>query len=88
MALPKVLTRIEEKLDRVLEMLEQQPAPPPQEAPALNPDAFAQSIDYDTHNAKEVIERVASLSAEQRAALLIYEQGHANRKTVLEALAS
>ena len=29
MALPKVLTRIEEKLDRVLEMLEQQPAPPP-----------------------------------------------------------
>lgn len=91
MALPKTLDRIEEKLNRILAILEQQPTPEPAEPesnePAtLDPFAVAQLLDYDTYNAKEIIERAPSLLPEQRAALLIYEQAHAARKTVLEAL--
>lgn len=92
MALPKTLTRIEEKLDRVLAILEQPPAegapaePESNEPATLDPVAVAQLLDYDSYNAKEIIERVPSLLPEQRAALLIYEQAHAARKTVLEAL--
>lgn len=92
MALPKSLARIEEKLDRVLAILEQQPTPAPaepegNEPTTLDPTAVAQLLDYDSYTAKEIIERVPSLLPEQRAALLIYEQAHAARKTVLEALA-
>lgn len=92
MSLPKTLDRIEEKLDRVLAILEQQPAPEPAEPESnepttLDPVAVAQLLDYDTYTAKEIIERAPSLSSEQRAALLIYEQQNAARKTVLEALA-
>lgn len=88
MSLPKTLDRIEEKLDRVLAILEQQPAPEPEsnEPTTLDPVAVAQLLDYDTYTAKEIIERVPSLDPTQRAALLIYEQAHAARKTVLEAL--
>ena len=89
MALPKTLDRLEAKIDRVLAILEIQPAPaePETNEPAtLDPVAVAQLLDYDSYTAKEIIERVPSLSVEQRAALMIYEQAHAARKTVLEAL--
>lgn len=91
MALPKTLDRLEAKIDRVLAILEQQPTPEPAEPesnePAtLDPVAVAQLLDYDSYTAKEIIERVPSLLPEQKAALLIYEQQHAARKTVLEAL--
>ncbi len=95
MALPKTLTRIEEKLDRVLALLAdsgsleadgQQPTASSQQPATLDPVAVAQLLDYDSYNAKEIIERAPSLLPEQKAALLIYEQAHAARKTVLEAL--
>lgn len=87
MALPKILKKLDEKLDRILAILEA-PTFPIAEPPAqpIDPDEMAASIDYDSYSAKEVIERVASLTPEERAALAIYEAGHANRKTVLEAL--
>lgn len=93
MSLPKSLTRLEEKLDRVLAILEQQPAPasaePESNEPTtLDPAAVAHLLDYDSYNAKEIIERAPSLPPEQKAALLIYEQAHAARKTVLEALSA
>lgn len=89
MSLPKSLTRLEEKLDRVLAILEQRPDPlePESSEPAtLDPVAVAQLLDYDSYNAKEIIERVPSLTLEQKAALMIYEKAGAARKTVLEAL--
>lgn len=87
MALPKTLDRLEAKIDRVLAILEIQPAEPETNEPAtLDPAAVAQLLDYDSYTAKEIIERAPSLSVEQRAALMIYEQAHAARKTVLEAL--
>jgi len=87
MTLPKTLDRIEEKLDRILALLEQPPAEPDSNEPTtLDPAAVAQLLDYDSYTAKEIIERVSSLPLEQRAALLIYEQQNAARKTVLEAL--
>lgn len=91
MALPKTLDRLEAKIDRVLAILEQQPTPEPaepesNESATLDPVAVAQLLDYDSYTAKEIIERVPSLLPEQKAALLIYEQQHAARKTVLEAL--
>lgn len=93
MSLPKTLDRIEEKIDRVLAILEQQPTPAPAEpertAPtSVDPVAVAQLLDYDTYTAKEIIERAPSLSPEQKAALLLYEQMNAARKTVLEALSA
>lgn len=91
MSLPKILDRLEAKIDRVLAILEQQPTPAPAEPesnePAtLDPAAVAQLLDYDSYNAKEIIERAPSLLPAQKAALLIYEKAHAARKTVLEAL--
>lgn len=87
MALPKVLTRIEEKLDRILSILEAPSFPIAEPTPEpIDPAAMAASIDYDSYSAKEVIERVASLTPEERAALAIYEAGKQNRKTVLAAL--
>jgi len=79
-------------LDRVLAILEQQPAtlPHPEETidlrDVLEPEAVAISLDYDTYNAKEIIDRAPSLESWQRQALAEYETTHANRKTVLEAL--
>lgn len=88
MALPKVLNRIEQKLDRILELLEQPtfPVGAPDESADLEPSAIAAALDYDSYNAKEIIERVASLTDGERAALVAYEAAHGNRKTVLEAL--
>lgn len=100
MSLPKTLDRIEEKVDRLLALkapaaqpsaeLRSKPklalAEPPRLPVKLDPNQVAASLDYDTYNAKEVVARVASLSPAERAALLAYEQTHANRKTVLEAL--
>lgn len=87
MALPKILKQLDEKLDRILAILEAPTFPiadvPPQ---PIDPAEMAASIDYDSYSAKEIIERVASLSDEERAALAVYEADHANRKTVLEAL--
>lgn len=90
MALPKSLDRIEQKLDRILAILEKPAFPvgePDETSAELDPAAVAAAIDYDSYNAKEVIERVASLTDAERAALALYEAAHANRKTVLEALA-
>lgn len=90
MALPKVLNRIEEKLDRILAILEAPAFPvgvPDDSGAPLEPDAVAAALDYDSYNAKEIVERVASLTDEERAALAVYEAAHDNRKTVLEALA-
>lgn len=98
MALPKSLDRIEGKLDQVLAQLDElsgrldalttQPATlPPLDPPAeLEPAAVAAALDYDTYTAAEIIERVPSLSAEERAALAAYEEAGKNRKSVLEAL--
>lgn len=91
MALPKILKKLDEKLDRILAILEAPTFPiaePPPGGPlgAIDPEQMAASIDYDSYSAKEIIERVASLSDEERDALAVYEAGHANRKTVLEAL--
>lgn len=89
MALPKTLDRLEEKIDRILGLLEPQPVetdPEESESTTLDPTAVAQLLDYDSYSAKEIIERVPSLLPEQKAALLVYEQAHAARKTVLEAL--
>jgi len=87
MALPKVLARIEAKLDEVLALLKQPPALESEiEETPVNPDAVAAALDYDTYTAKEIVDRVASLEPWQRQALHTYEAAHANRKTVLEAL--
>jgi hypothetical protein len=90
MALPKVLNRIEQKLDRILELLEQPTFPvgaPDESAAELDPAAVAAALDYESYNAKEIIERVASLTDAERAALAQYEAANQGRKTVLEALA-
>lgn len=87
MALPKILKQLDEKLDRILAILEAPTFPIGEETPEpIDPDEMAASIDYDSYSTKEIIERVASLTPEERDALAIYEAGHANRKTVLEAL--
>lgn len=89
MALPKILKQLDQKLDRVLAILEAPTFPIADEAPApLDPAAVAAAIDYDSYSAKEVIERIASLSDAERAALAVYEAGKQNRKTVLEKLQS
>ena len=86
-ALPKILSQLDKKLDRILAILEAPVFPIGEVTPdPIDPAAMAAAIDYDSYSAKEVIERVASLTPEERAALAIYEAGHANRKTVLEAL--
>lgn len=43
--------------------------------------------DYDTLSATVVVERLAGLTDDKKAAVKIYEAAHKNRKTVLEALA-
>ena len=87
MALPKILAELDKKLDRVLAILEAPVFPIADEAPApLDPAAVAAAIDYDSYSAKEVIERVASLSDAERAALAVYEAGKGNRSSVLKAL--
>ena len=87
MALPKILKQLDEKLDRILAILEAPVFPVGEVTPApIDPAAMAASIDYDSHSAKEVIERVASLSLEERDALAVYEAGKQKRKTVLDAL--
>lgn len=87
MALPKILKQLDEKLDHILAILKAPTFPIGDETPEpIDPEQMAASIDYDSYSAKEIIERVASLSDEERDALAVYEAGHANRKTVLEAL--
>lgn len=87
MALPKILAQLDAKLDRVLAILEA-PVFPIGEAASepIDPAAMAASIDYDSYSAKEVIERIASLSPDERAALAVYEAGKQNRSSVLKAL--
>lgn len=85
MALPKALDRIEAKLDEILALLTR---PQVREEAELDPAAFAAGLDYDTYTAKEVIDRAPSLTAAERQALLRYEETHANRKTVIEALSA
>lgn len=41
---------------------------------------------YDALSAGQVVERLATLSPEEKAAVRTYEAAHKNRKTVLEAL--
>ena len=88
MALPKILKQLDVKLDRILAILEAPVFPiaeaPP--SPPLEPDMVAVAIDYDSYSAKEIIERVASLSAAECAALAVYEAGKLNRVSVLKAL--
>jgi hypothetical protein len=87
MALPKILDNLDRKLDRILAILEAPVFPIADEAPQpLDPETVAASIDYDSYSAKEVTERVASLSAAERAALAVYEAAHGNRSSVLKAL--
>lgn len=87
MALPKILNELDKKLDRILAILEA-PVFPIAEAveEPIDPAAMAASIDYDSYSAKEVIERIASLSADECAALAVYEAGKQNRVSVLKAL--
>jgi hypothetical protein len=88
MALPKTLDRIEQKLDRILEILEQPafPVGEPLDTEALDPAAVAAALDYDSYTAAEVIDRVASLTDAERAALVEYESAGKARPTVLKAL--
>lgn len=91
MALPKVLARMEAKLDEVLAILKQPPALPPEngmDETTIDPAAVAAALDYDTYTAREILARVASLEPWQRQALHTYEAAHANRKSVLEALSA
>lgn len=89
MALPKILAQLDAKLDRILDILERPSFPIADESPApLDPATVALAIDYDSYSAKEIIERVASLSDAERTALAVYEAGKQNRKTVLEKLQS
>lgn len=87
MSLPKILKELDNKLDRILAILEAPTFPIAEESPApLDPAAVAAAIDYDSYSAKEIIERVASLSLQERDALAVYEAGKQKRKTVLDAL--
>lgn len=87
MALPKILKELDRKLDRVLAILEA-PVFPIADAPPqpLDPETVAAAIDYDSYSAKEIVERVDSLSDAERAALAVYEAGKGNRVSVLKAL--
>lgn len=87
MALPKILAEMNKKLDRIEAILNAPTFPIADEAPApLDPAAVALAIDYDSYSAKEIIERIASLSDAERAALALYEAGKGNRSSVLKAL--
>lgn len=87
MALPKILAQLDNKLDRILAILEAPTFPIAEESPApLDPAAVAAAIDYDSYSAKEIVERVASLSDAERAALAVYEASKGNRSSVLKAL--
>lgn len=87
MALPKILNELDKKLDRILAILEAPAFPIADETPQpIDPATMAASIDYDSYSAKEVIERIASLSPDERAALAVYEAAHGNRVSVLKAL--
>jgi hypothetical protein len=86
-ALPKILKQLDVKLDRILAILDAPVFPIAEETPApMDPAAVAAAIDYDSYSAKEIIERIASLTDAERAALAVYEAGKQNRKTVLEKL--
>lgn len=63
--------------DRTLVQVQVAPVEP------VDPPPFA---DYDTLNVDAVIERLAGLTDEEKAAVRLYEVAHKNRKTVLEAL--
>lgn len=84
----KVLTRLEEKLDRVLSWIEAQggPATSAPVPTAPDPALVAAALDYDTYTAKEIIERAPSLSETERVALVEYESAGKARVSVLEAL--
>lgn len=54
------------------------PKTPPTDAPPFE--------GYDALSAGQVVERLAGLTDEEKAAVRTYEAAHKNRKTVLEAL--
>lgn len=85
MALPKILRTLDEKLDRILAILET-PVSDPVPTTSINPAQIVTWLDYDSYAAHEIIARSASLSTEQRAALRDYELANKARKSVLEAL--
>lgn len=88
MALPKTLDRIEQKLDRILTILEQPafPVGSPLDATTLDPAQVAAALDYDSYTAAEVIDRAGSLTDAERAALVAYEIAGKARLTVIKAL--
>lgn len=85
MALPKILKTLDEKLDRILEILET-PVSDPVPTTGIDPAQIAAWLDYDSYAAHEIIARIPSLPTEQREALRDYELANKARKSVLEAL--
>lgn len=77
-------SRVQQKLAAGI-LLQVQVTPPPPDPP---PPAEAPPFEgYDALSATQVVERLAGLTDEERAAVRSYEVAHKNRKTVLEALA-